>query len=649
MRKWLEFELALLVAAMPWAAYPADRPASDLLSAEAIGRVVRSFEEQLARNEIPGGALVIVEQGAVTHARGFGVENLESRRPVDPARTAFYLASVTKPFTATAVMQQVEQGRLALRRDVNDTLTHFKVPAAFEAPITLHHLLTHTAGFDDRLIGYSARSVSEALLLGTYLARDLPARVMAPGLVTAYSNHGYGLAGHLVEIASGERFEDYLETHILKPLGMARSTAHTPPPPDTIAADLATGYFYNSRTGAMEPAPLGARNVPPAGTVIATPLDVARFMIAHLSGGAYQGERILRPETARSMQARQFSNHPDLPGVAYGFYERFRGPHRVLEHAGGYPGWATLMALVPEREAAIFLATNQNTSAPHYAALEALLSELFGAAPATASVVAASGDPARWRPFAGSYQSTRYSRETVEKLAILDTQITVSVEAPGRLVLAKRQGAPTRWVEIGPRLFRREDGAETIAFRGNAEGGITHLFGTLSGSSGLAFPLAFERVAWHDRASVQVPYMIVTAAIMASTFTLAPLAGLGLWGWRRLRGGVKSARPAPRGPWIAAACAGLLSVAFFAGLDGLLGNSAYRMRLAYGMTSEMVALLWLPIALAVLTPGLAWLAIAAWRRGWWNATARLYYTVVAAAGASLIGFLANWHLLGFWY
>ncbi len=644
----------MLVAALAAGTAEAQAP----LSGAALARIDEAFEKERVRHAIPGGALVVVQDGRIAHLRGFGVEDLETRRPVDPAATAFYLASVTKPFTATAVMQLVEQGRLDLDADVNATLRQFRVPATFPQAITLHHLLTHTAGFEDRSIGYLPRPGDLAQPLDRTLARQLPARVFPPGRVASYSNHGYGLAGHLVEVASGQAFADYLESHVLAPLGMASSTAHIPSP--DFATRVATSYVYDQRGSTLRPQPLGARNVPPAGSIVATPRDVGRFMLAHLGGGVVDGRRMLGAESVERMHRRQFSHHPALPGVAYGFYERFHGGHRLLEHAGGVPGWAALLVLAPERGVGIFLATNQSSAAPNTAAMAALLGELYGPDPGAGVMDGPAGcaeskeheAAGPLEPLVGVYHPTRSNRHSIEKIAILDSQIRVARADDGLLQVSDRRGQVTRWRRVGERLLAREGASGCLAFEADDRGRVRYLFGPVTGGASTTFPGAYERSAWLDRGDLQVPYLIGVMAILASAAALVPLAAFARW----LRGRRPQGSDAPRrrGPqerlaWIVAGVAGALATGFCLGLDGLLGNSGYRMQLVYGMTREMVALLWLPILFVALVPFLLHFATVAWRDESWPRAARICYILVTLTAASFVVFLINWHLLGFWY
>jgi CubicO group peptidase (beta-lactamase class C family) len=254
------------------------------------------FEAKMAELHIPGAAIVVVQDGKVFLAKGYGLADLAHQTPVDPTKTAFRAGSVSKLFTWTAVMQVAERGLLDLDTDVNRYLTDFRVPDTYPQPVTLAHLLTHTAGFEDRWIGSATRGPEELEPLSQVLANAMPQRVEAPGVVHSYSNYGTGLAGHLVEQVSGRPFDQYVEEHILRPLGMDGTTFRQPIP-EALAANMATGYTYAD--GTLEAAPLIYQKIGPEGAMTLTPIDMAAFMIAHLHEGEYGNIRILEPTTAQ--------------------------------------------------------------------------------------------------------------------------------------------------------------------------------------------------------------------------------------------------------------------------------------------------------------------------------------------------------------
>jgi CubicO group peptidase (beta-lactamase class C family) len=203
-------------------------------------------------------------------------------------RTLFHIGSNGKLFTWTVVMQLVEQGKLDLDADVNAYLD-FQVPATYPEPITLRHLMTHTAGFENRDFGWLAPSPEAVTPLGQWLAANVPARVRPPGVEADY----------VIERVASVPYQQYVEQRLLEPLGMQRSTVRQRVPPD-LAPDVARGHVFEG--GRFRDQPLHMYQGIPAGGIQATAPDVARFMLAHLQDGRHDGGRILEEATARRMR-----------------------------------------------------------------------------------------------------------------------------------------------------------------------------------------------------------------------------------------------------------------------------------------------------------------------------------------------------------
>ena len=189
--------------------------------------------------------VAVVANGGLFFAKGYGLADRAAGRKVDPERTLFRVGSVSKLFTWTAVMQQVERGKLDLKADVNTYLagSPVRVPDTYPRPVTMIDLMTHTPGFEDVVIGLFARSPASMRPLAELLAAEMPARVRPPAVLSSYSNHGTALAGYIVERVSGIPFEQYVEQEILAPLGMSH-TAVRQPLPKAVAADMSVGYRW---------------------------------------------------------------------------------------------------------------------------------------------------------------------------------------------------------------------------------------------------------------------------------------------------------------------------------------------------------------------------------------------------------------------
>ncbi len=315
--------------ASPLPAAPAATPAGAPLTAEDLDTWLDGYLPYALRvDDIAGAVVVVVKDGAVVTERGYGFADVAKRTPVDPQLTLFRPGSVSKLFTWTAVMQQVEQGRIDLDADINQYLD-FKVTGKDGKPITMRNLMQHTAGFEEQAKGVISASDNLPSYDGL-LKQHVPARVFDVGSTPAYSNYGASLAGYIVERVAHEPFDAYIEHHIFEPLDMKHSTFRQPLPPQLVPL-MATGY----RLASGEPQPFEYVGPAPAGSASSSGEDMAHFMIAHLQNGEYHGNRILKAETAALMHN---SPYPDAIGpldrMELGFFETNINGREVIAHLG---------------------------------------------------------------------------------------------------------------------------------------------------------------------------------------------------------------------------------------------------------------------------------------------------------------------------
>jgi CubicO group peptidase (beta-lactamase class C family) len=202
------------------------------------------INDQLAREDIAGAVIGIVKDGQIVFAKGYGYTDVAKRTPATADTSLFRIGSISKLITWTAVMQLVEQKKLSLDEDVN-TYLDFKIPPAFDKPITLRNLMAHTAGFEDTWRNLGVADPQELISLESYVKTHIPRRIYPPGEVSAYSNYGATLAGYIVQRISGKPFEDYVNENIFRPLDMQRTTFAQPVPPD-LAALVSQGYHFAS-------------------------------------------------------------------------------------------------------------------------------------------------------------------------------------------------------------------------------------------------------------------------------------------------------------------------------------------------------------------------------------------------------------------
>lgn len=588
------------------------------------------FAEQMERFHIPGALFVLVKNGEIFFAKGYGYSDLERKTPVVPDRTLFRVASVSKLFTATAVMQLQERGLLQLDEAVNRYLKHFKLEKNFPQPVTAAHLLTHTAGLDERRIGIVSRN--QPIPLQAYLAARMPPRVMPPGDLISYSNHGYALLGNLVEEISGLSFPEYIDRNILKPLGMARSRFL---PPQRSLPDLAIGYEYQD--GGDRAVPFYAINTGPASSLMTTGADIARFMIAHLQKGRYKEARILEEATAEEMHRRQFTHHPKLPGMAYGFFEHVENGRRAIYHDGGMTGFSSRLFLLPERNIGFFISVNKRREAEFFQELTQRLLDRYVPVqqPLTPPLPLADFQDRPGR-FAGSYRSVQHPRSTLEKLVALMEEFRLLSNEDGTLTLhfPGDHLPPRRWVAVAPLLFQSVDGEGYAAFREDLDRNISHLF---------LDQTALVKLSWYETASFHLGLIgfFVSVFLSASIAWVIPLL-------RRRRNASSQIVPILRRSRFLIGSVGALNLIFLIGLTvALLGVD--QMEFAYGLPPFIFALLSIPLVTTGLTIGLFYNTVLDWKDGVGSVPERAYNTLVLLTALAFIPFLEYWNLLGFRY
>ena len=429
----------------------------------------------LQRSDIAGGVIIVVKDGSVLFAKGYGYADLAHRTTPSPDSTLFRPGSISKLFTWTSVMQLVEQGKLQLDRDVNDYLD-FKIPAYQGKPITLRNLMTHTPGFEDSAKGLLPASVDE-VNLERYLKTHLPARIFPPGEIVAYSNYGCGLAGYIVQRVSGERFEDYVANHIFQPLQMTHSSFAQPLLP-SLASMMSKGYKSASDG---TPQPFELVDPAPAGSMSTTAEDMAHFMIAQLQNGQYGNARILQPATAELMHSQQYVPAPGINGFDLGFYQENRNGLRIIGHGGDTVFFHSDLHLLLDQHIGVFMSFNSAGSAEAHGTLmvrtaifDAFLDRYFPyTLPSQPTLQSAKADAAK---VVGWYQASRRN-ESALRMLYLTGQVNVGAQPDGTLVvsfLTDYAGQPLKWREVGPLQYREINGQDKLAFVTNPDGSIRY-------------------------------------------------------------------------------------------------------------------------------------------------------------------------------
>jgi len=313
---------------------------------------------------IPGATVSVVSDGQVLTARGYGLADTgtdgDPTRPVDPDETLFRIGSVSKVVSATAIMQLVEQGELDLDADVQQYLD-FDLDTP-KGAITLRHLLTHTAGFEEVIAGLIGTPGSEKTLREAVTDAP-PAQVYEPGTTPAYSNYGATLAGYVAERVSGKPFAELVQEQVLDRADMTSSTFEQPLP-DDLQARLAKGYPNDSAPSV----PTEVVNAAPAGAMSATASDMARFMLAHL-GDLPAEQSLLEPATLDEMHrpalgADQLGTLAVGQRMDLGFFDDSTPGVPAFGHDGDTQVFHSAMRMFPESDAGIFVSFNASGRTP---------------------------------------------------------------------------------------------------------------------------------------------------------------------------------------------------------------------------------------------------------------------------------------------
>jgi CubicO group peptidase (beta-lactamase class C family) len=587
---------------------------------------------QLESGHIAGAVVSVVAGDKMVFAKGYGYADAPAMRKVDPDKTLFRIGSISKLFTWTAVMQQVEEGKLDLDTDVNKYLRDVQVPATFEQPITLKHLMTHTPGLEDNFLGLFARQPEEGRSLADLFRGQVPRRVRPPGALAGYSNHGTALAGLVVADVTGMSWEDYVEKRILQPLGMEHTLVRQPVkekmPPEMSRGHKWEGDHFTAHD--FEYIPLLA----PAGTIGTTGADAAKFMLAYLHDGQLGDKRILRAETVRKMRESLFRPDPKTSSMCYGFFEQRHSGQLVLGHGGATEWFHSLMQLVPEQKVGFFVSFNTDTGAGVAGPLfDAFMQRYFPQTEPTA-LTPPSDFKQRAAQFAGEYGSTRYSHSTLTKLMALVSVFKVSVNDDDTLTIGLGDNAH-RYVEVEPMVVRQVDGTRKFVFQKDDKGRIAYLFPADTAA------LAAVRHEWYESSGAQLGLLIGCVVVFLTALLFWPVIAFSLRGLTSPN--IIRTRFSAALSWIG----WLTSAVYLAILVGLGIVLTDVNSIAYGVTPALKGLL-LTSQLGAALAGLTVIAcVIAWKQRYWRLSGRLHYTLVALAGIGMTWFFYYWNLLTF--
>ena len=502
----------------------------DLTKADLDAWLDGKIPAALNDGKIPGAIVTVVHDGQVVTNRGYGYADTgadgRELKPVDPERTLFRPGSISKIPTSIAVMQLVEQGKLDLDADIS-TYVDVKIDRRFPGNITLRHLLTHTAGFEERYGGVLFAPERGEDLAGI-VTTDPPVQVFAPGTTPAYSNYGMAWAGHIVQQVSGEKFENYLDKHVFEPAGMTSATFHQPLPAE-LADRMAHGYQTNG--GPAQPFELLD---PPAGAGAISGADAARFMLAQL--GQSQGSPLLQDSTWQQMQSQASYTEPlgtlakgDYMGLVY--WDLSRNGHRIVGHGGDTQLFHTMLEIYPDDNTGVFISMNAagKNGAPGTIREDLMraFSDRYFPGEQTDAGKAPTAEESQQHAttVAGNYATTRSSYTTFLSTmnGLSSSWTNISALTNGHL-LVKAEGATTEYEEIEPWVWREVGGSRRLPVQVE-DGKVIRI--------GIAPPMSIAPVTPVQAALV--PVMLASGAALLLLIIAWPVGGIRRW-WTTRQG-----------------------------------------------------------------------------------------------------------------
>ncbi|NQW87377.1 MULTISPECIES: serine hydrolase [unclassified Frigoribacterium] len=519
---------------------------------------------------IPGATVSVVADGKVLTARGYGMADTGTgetpAEAVDPERTLFRVGSVSKVVSATAIMQLVEKGDLDLDADVQQYLD-FDLDTP-KGAVTLRHLLTHTAGFEEVIAGLIGTPGSEKTLREA-VSEAPPAQVFTPGTTPAYSNYGATLAGYVAERVSGVPFADLLQQDVFDRAGMTSSSFAQPLPAD-LDARLAHGYPDDSKPAVATE----VVNAAPAGAMSATATDMARFMLAQL-GDLPDDQALLQPDTLAEMH-RPALDADDLGTLVAGqrmdlaFFDDSTPGLAAFGHDGDTQVFHSAMRMFPEHDTGIFLSMNGSGRsatasldlrttvlqgfADRYLRDAATVGTADTADPADAASRGGAGtvdgdasDGPVAADLAGTYLSSRSPVTNPGALLALSGQTTIVPRSDGTVAVTPKPLGMTTGVyeKVGTDLWREVGGDALLATRTTDTEGDASVEAISWGAS-----FTMLRAQPWQAASAVLPSVVLAVVVLLASMIAWPSTALAGVGRRRrdLRAGLStgSATTTPR-------------------------------------------------------------------------------------------------------
>jgi CubicO group peptidase (beta-lactamase class C family) len=432
----MSFSHRLLVSATLWLTLTALANAQCDIAAQAD----QYFQPLVQSQKAYAAALVYVQGGAPPQLRVYG--NLVS------GRTLWRAASVSKALTALAVMQLAEQGELPLDSDIRDFVPAMAIRSHYNRPVTIRQLLLHQSGVDDHFIGDGFSDGQQPTMTEIVAKRPLDV-VYEPGQIEFYSNYGYALLGAAIEKASGERYEQYMQTHVLKPLGMNDSSFQQPLPTSWLSRMAPGKWVY--------------QHAAPAAALAISAEDMGRFLSATLN----RAPSIISAESFDQMVPPSAAGARLIHALGY-WTGRDRG-QRLIAASGDIEQFHNVLVALPELRSgfAVMISGPSNSLAWEFYSrfMDACVPPAGKVATDSQEAPPSSASAEEIERVAGLYRTVRYPHHELSKTFILFDLTKVSVRPDGSLDISGQRYVRRRGSEYQP-----EAGGLPLAFLTTSDG-----------------------------------------------------------------------------------------------------------------------------------------------------------------------------------
>lgn len=299
-----------------------------------------------------GGVFIVVQGDKILFKKGYGYENLESKKAVTTDETLFRIGSLTKTFTATAAVQLKEKAMIDFNEDITKYLKDTKIKNKFKTPIIMEHILTHRSGLDTNELIFLITELNDKKWIKETMGNLKFIVKSEPGTVCSYNNYALALAGIMIEDITGTPYDEYIKENIFNPLGMKNSFVRIN---NSKIDNLTKEYSYEA--GEYKPFRLYEYSMPSTGSILSTGEDMSKYMMAFLNSGSLNGKSILNKESTENMLKTHFTVNESFDGMNYGFYEKTIDGNKFIEHTGATLFTHSDMILDPKNKLGIFYST----------------------------------------------------------------------------------------------------------------------------------------------------------------------------------------------------------------------------------------------------------------------------------------------------